>query len=165
MRIASLTLLFLFMLGSVHSQISINSSDNIPAVGDSFEYQTVSSPPNMTDLIQKNGSNKTWDMSSFSGSPVDYDIIAPSSGQKTSDYPNSDMVEYVANNDAETYYISTSSEWTQEGSYIPAAVQVIYNDPRQLLSLPMSFNDVMNDNFSGTVENIAAGQTYYRYGS
>lgn len=43
--------------------------------------------------------------------------------------------------------------------------RVIYTDKREFLKFPITYNDVFNETFSGTFENIGAGQIFDRGGT
>lgn len=143
----------------MNAQITLTSGDHTPSIGDDFQYNSVNSP-NVD--VTPTGANQTWDFSSLSGNNLTIDYIDLSSSQAPNDYSSADIVE--SDGSAENYFVSNSSEYTNLGTFSPGVTQVIYNDPREVLKFPMDYNDSYSETFSGTAENIAAGQTFDRAG-
>jgi len=154
----------LFIIGTVltiqtHAQITLTSATSVPNIGDSYAFVVGNSTLN----FDQNGANQTWDFSSLTGTAATYNYINLSNSLEPATYPSANVVENASG--SEGYLTNTSTEYSYIGQYIPGSGRIIYTDPRKYLIFPMNYNDVFNDTWSGTVENIQSAQTFDRAGS
>lgn len=152
--------MFSFTVFTTLSQITITSTVNTPQIGDSFDYVIV---PNYTFNVGQTGANQTWDFSSASGNTANYNYINLANAVEPSTYPSANIVEEVSG--AENYYANSASGLTNIGTLYPGVIRVIYNDPKEFVKFPMTFNNTFNETFAGTAENIAASFTTNRGGT
>lgn len=151
----------LLLSGSLaFGQITLTGAANNPTVGASYTYHnfdasSVSDGPN--------GANQTWDFSSVTVSgPTSYTYVNSSGMSQSSYYPSSNIGFVDGSN--ESYYITNSSEFSLEGLYT-GSTRDVYTDQRELVKFPITYNDVFNETFSGTQENLSAGITWNRGGT
>ena len=145
----------------LNAQITLTSATNTPQVGDTYTY--IVNPDYMFDVSQS-GPNQSWDFSSASGSSELYSFIDKSSASQAATFPLSNLVSIWTYNNAEGYLTSSASEIAILGTYASGTGTVIYTDKQEYLKFPISYNDVFNETFSGTVENEAS-QTFDRSGN
>jgi hypothetical protein len=146
----------------INAQITLTSATNTPVIGDSYTYVYI---PDYAFDVSQSGANKTWDFSSATGTEDSYSCISLSSSSKPSNFPSANLVLVSATYNTESYLSTSSSEISIEGAYIAGTGMAIYSDKQEYLKFPMTYNDVFNETFSGTVENISAGQTFDRVGT
>lgn len=154
------SILCVIIVANLNAQITLTSASSTPQVGDTFDYIITPSP---TLNISNGGANQTWDFSSATGASSAFSYIPLSSSLEPATYPLANIVESASG--AENYYASSTSKYTIEGQLMPGVIRAIYTDSREFLKFPITYNDVFNETFSGTVENIAAGQTFIRSGT
>ena len=145
---------------NLSAQITLTSASSSPQVGNTFNY--VAAAP-FTLNVNPAGANQTWDLSSVSGTSVAYNYIDLSSSSEPATFPSANLVETASG--VENYYSSSTSGLTLEGHYMAGTARIIYSDKREFTKYPITYNDVYNETFSGTVENIAAAQTFDRSGT
>jgi hypothetical protein len=145
---------------NLSAQITLTSSTSSPQVGDLFNYVLT---PSFTFDVTQSGANQTWDFSSATGTSSAFSYLNLSGSSDPLSYPSANLVESASG--AENYYSSSSLGLTLEGNYLAGVTRVIYNDKREFIKFPITYNDVFNETFSGTVENIASGQTFNRSGT
>ncbi len=148
MKKSYLPFLFLLLLSvSAVGQITLTSAANTPQIGDSFTYYGALSP---TINVRNNGANQTWDFSSLTTiyDTVAYDDVANST--EPSSFPNATIVENSATSTEVFYEISSSelSSWSQKYSNDS---RVNYTDKREVLKFPITYNDVFNETYAGTI--------------
>ncbi len=155
--------IYLFLIVSIsvinlNAQITLTSSNSVPQIGDSYNYVINSS---YTFNLNQNGANQTWDFSAVTGTstPANYINLANSSLPTT--FPTSNIVE--SSQGGENYLFSSNSTFAYEGHYAPNVMEVIYSDKREILKFPITYNDVYNETFEGTVN--SSGSIFNRSGS
>ncbi len=151
MKKSYLPFLFLLLLSvSAVGQITLTSAANTPQIGDSFTYYGALSP---TINVSNNGANQTWDFSSLTTiyDTFAYDDVANST--EPSSFPNATIVENSAISTEVFYEISSSeiSSWAQKYSNDPNDYRVNYTDKREVLKFPITYNDVFNETYAGTI--------------
>ncbi len=145
---------------NLSAQITLTSSNSTPQVGNSFNYIV----NQFYDFnVSQSGANQIWDFSTAEGSSITANYIDVSSASESSTYPLANLVEESSG--LETYYSNSSTALTMEGRFYAGVIQEIYTDKREFLKFPISYNDVFNETFSGTVHSIQAGQTFDRLGT
>lgn len=156
--------LFLFSLVSIYTnaQITLTSSTHTPQINDSFNYIIDSNP---AFDVSQSGENQTWDFSSTSGSTNLVSFINLSASSEPATFPLANLVSTSTNTNAESYLLNSSSGIAIEGLYAPGTARAIYTDNQEYIKFPITYNDVFNETFSGTLENIAASQTFDRTGT
>ncbi|MFG6685134.1 T9SS type A sorting domain-containing protein [Mariniflexile sp. HNIBRBA6329] len=162
MQKITLTILSFIMAISLNAQITLTSATSSPQIGDTFDYISI---PNYTFDVSQSGANQTWDFSSATGSTAVTNYVDLTSALEPSTFPQANTVALTANPNAETYFSNSTSGQTIEGFYSPGLLREIYTDKREFIKYPITYNDIFNETFSGTSENIAAGQTYIRTGT
>ncbi|NJX16100.1 T9SS type A sorting domain-containing protein [Tamlana crocina] len=158
---------YFFLLTSListylNAQITLTNTNNTVEIGDTYNYILVS---NYTFDVSQSGANQTWDFSSATGNIDTTNCISPSNASEPSNFSSADLVLFSSNSGTEAYMSVSSSEISNEGYYIPGSVRAIYSDKQEHLKFPMTYNDVFNETFSGTVENISTEQTFNRTGT
>ncbi len=162
MRKFYLKIIILLVSFNLNAQIALTSNNNTIAIGDSYNYVVVN---NFSFDVSQSGANKTWDFSTATGTEDSYSCISLSSSSEPSNFPSANLVLVSATYNTESYLSTSSSEISIEGAYLAGNGRAIYSDKQEYLKFPMTYNDVFNETFSGTVENISAGQTYDRVGT
>jgi hypothetical protein len=119
-------------------------------------------PPQLY-ISGKEGPNQTWDFSSLSGASTTFNYVSLNNGTEPSTYPNANLVEIT--DAGETYFNNPASELSLEGQLVPGVARLINTDKREFLKFPITYNDVFNGTFDGTIENIAINQTFDRGGT
>lgn len=152
---------------SVHlnAQITLTSENHTPQVGDVLHYVL---NPFFTFNVSQSGPDQTWDFSSAAGMSMEVNYVDVASSSDPSAFPIANIVELNVTASgviAESYYRSTPSELTFEGQVVPNSVKLIYTDDRELVKFPITYGETFYETFSGTIENIAAGQTLDRSGT
>ncbi len=153
-------LLFLASVINLNAQITLTSSTSSPQVGDTFNYVTI---PNYTLNVSQSGANQTWDFSTATGTTEATNIIDLSSSSEPLIFPSASIVS--SNTNGEVYISSNSSEYSIEGIFSSGLARTIYTDNQEVLKFPITYNDVFNETFSGTIENFVASQTFNRTGT
>jgi hypothetical protein len=155
---------FIFICAlNINAQITLTSSSSIPDIGESYDYYYIS---DYTFDVSQSGANQTWNFSTASSDLTTIDIIDLASSLEPSTFPQANLVmgaETLDNPEGvygENYLSNSSSDWSIEGSYITDIVRYIYTDKREILKFPITYNDIFNETFVGTIENIQAGQTF-----
>ncbi|WP_338355924.1 T9SS type A sorting domain-containing protein [Yeosuana marina] len=155
--------ILLFLTTSIiNAQITLTSATNAPQVGDTYNYIKTT---NYSFNVSQSGANQIWDFSSVTGSTEVISFTNLASSSEPTTFPLSNIVSTSTNPNGETYYSSSNSELLIEGFFSPGLLREIYTDKREYIKYPITYNDVFNETFSGTSENIAAGQTYDRTGT
>ena len=161
MKTLYLFIIGIIITGTIQAQITLNSNTSTPDIGQSFTYISVLSP---SLNVSQSGANQTWDLSSISGTPADFNYIDPSTATESGSFPAASLVEAIAT--TETYYSRSSSEYTIEGRLIPGSQRETYaTDKREILKFPLGYNDVYNETFAGLLENLSTLQTMDRSGT
>ena len=155
-------ILFLILGLSVNSQITLTNSTITPQIGDTFSYIVT---PNYTFNVSQSGANQTWDFSTASGSTDVISFIALSGASDPSTFPLANLVTTSTNTNGETYLSASNFELATEGLLATGIAKAIYTDKQEYLKFPITYGDVFNETFSGTLENIAASQTFNRSGT
>ncbi|MEM6264178.1 MAG: T9SS type A sorting domain-containing protein [Bacteroidota bacterium] len=154
--------LILLFLSPLEAQITLTSAANVPQIGDSFDYIFSTALP--ADA-RKTGANQTWDFSQVSTSSTgNNSYVSLANSMDGTNFPNANLVE-TDGSGGETYYNSTASALTLEGQVAAGAARVIFSDKREFLEFPMTFNDVFNETFGGTVDNLQTMQRFDRSGT
>ncbi len=148
-------------VGAVHAQITLNSNDHYPNIGDNYGFIYTQNPIlNVTN----NGANQTWDLSGLnSGNPEPFSYANTNSGVDAANYPTATLLENVSG--AENYYKKNANEVTFVGTYLHGTARLTYSDDRELLKFPLTFNSQFNETFSGTVYGMSVGQSLLREGT
>ena len=157
-----LSIIISIITANLNAQITLTSTANSPQIGDSYEYIII---PDYTFDVSQSGANQTWDFSSASGSTEIISFIDLSSSLEPSTFPLANVVAISNSNNGESYFSNSTSGQTIEGAFLPGEVRFIYTDKQEFLKFPITYNDVFNETFSGTIENIIAGQTFDRTGT
>lgn len=145
---------------SANGQITLTSANNTPVVGNSLTYFIDNAP---TIPMPLPGTNQTWNFASAAGTSTALNYINLSSSVEPTTYPSANLVEVSGS--GESYYNSASTSYTLEGLLTPGTLRIIYSDKREMLKFPITYPNVFNETFAGTVENISAGQTFDRSGT
>lgn len=151
-----------FTTTALNAQITLTSSTNTPAIGDSYSYVSI---PNYTFNVSQSGANQTWDFSTASGTTEKTNVINLLNSSEPATFPSANFVFYSLGTNAESYLSSSNSDVSIEGNYLAGTLRAVYSDKQEYLKFPITYNDVFNETFSGIVENIAASQTYNRSGT
>jgi hypothetical protein len=147
--------------GGLHAQITLTSSNNTPSIGDSFRYMI---DLQTTVMIGQGGANQTWDLTgAVQDTAGTLKYVDVSTGAGSSNFPDANILEISAG--AESYLSKSSSGLNFEGNYVPSYFQLVYTDKRENLKFPMTYNDVFNETFAGTLQNLQTGQTVERSGT
>ncbi len=157
------TILILLMVISTScaiAQITITSATQSPQVGQSVNYH-------FDDDVSKaaiylTGANQTWDISNISGTLTPTEFIDISNSTSPNQFTDANIVSEDSGN--EIYLKNSTTSFSQVGLIIPNAATIHYSDPRELVTFPMTYNDVSNESFAGSVTN-ATGQTLTRSGN
>ncbi|AXP80802.1 hypothetical protein CJ739_1716 [Mariniflexile rhizosphaerae] len=159
-----ITLIILTLLTAINlnAQIILTSATSSPQIGQEFNYIAI---PNYAFDVSQSGANQTWDFSSATGSESITNYIGLASSSEPSTFPQANAVAVTTNPNTETYFSNSTSGQIIEGFFSPGLLREIYTDKREFIKYPITYNDVFNETFSGTSENIAAGQTYDRAGT
>jgi hypothetical protein len=153
MKSKSLLFFSLLIGGSLSAQITITSAE-LPSVGDTYIQVAVSTVISPGPA----GANQTWDFSSLSGTATPYGYVSLAASQDQASFPNANLVEGVSG--AENYFKKNATEFSIEGQFVVNSVRSIFTDSKEFYVLPITYNDVFNETFSGSIENIAQGQTF-----
>lgn len=154
-----LTVLCAVVLSNVNAQITLTQSTSTPIAGESFSYITQSTSMN----VSSSGANQTWDFSGITGSSTAMNAINPSAAQDPSTFPLANVVESYSG--SELYMLSSATEYTQVGNYIPGQLRMTYTDPRENLKFPLTYQTIYNETFQGNLVNLTANQTFARGGT
>lgn len=146
----------------INAQITLTSVTSTPTLGDTYKYVIVS---NYSFDVSQSGANQIWDFSLATGTEDTYSFINVPNSSEPSTFPSANLVLVSATNNSESYMSTLSSGISIEGAYLAGTIRAIYSDKQEYLKFPITYNDVFNETFSGTVENISAGQTYDRVGT
>jgi gliding motility-associated-like protein len=166
------TLIFLLAcfvaLSSLQAQFTITFDDHYPQIGDQVYYSFI---VNETLDVMNGGADQIWDFSALDvGFQNVSDFVVPTQGQFSADYPNAEWLElstgyYNGVYDAtESYSFSDANGQQIVGQFLNGAVKASYINPRLGIPFPMSYGDVVSDNWTGEILNIGAGQTAMRSG-
>lgn len=137
----------------VNAQITLTSTTSTPQIGDSFDYIIT---PTYTFDVSQSGANQTWDFSSATGTLDTVSVIDLSSSSEPSTFPLANFVFVSTNTTGESYISSSTSGYSVEGLYSPGVARLIYTNKQETINYPITYNDVFNETFSGTNENIIA---------
>lgn len=157
-----LIIFFAFFAAQLNAQITITSANNTPNVGDSYDFVMIQNPSFSSG---GDGPDQTWDFSDAVGLDYPIDYISLINSEAPTTFPDANIVESDETSSVETYYYKSSTEFSQEGVLIPGIAEIIYTDDREFLKFPLTYNDVFDETFAGTVENILAMQTFDRAGT
>ncbi|MBL4594060.1 MAG: T9SS type A sorting domain-containing protein [Flavobacteriales bacterium] len=157
---------YLFIFGitaltTINAQITLTSTTHVPAIGTTIQYYTDFAS---TIPMPQSGTNQTWNFSSAGGALGTTNYINLASSVEPATYPSANLVESTSTN-AENYYSSNTTDYSVVGQLTPNIVRAIYTNPRETLKFPITYPNVFNETFAGTVENIGAGQTFDRSGT
>jgi len=170
------TLLFLLVLSAhfLTAQITVNQNSNAPGVGTSYNYilaygDEVGDEVNLTN-VDFAGPNATWDFTSITGESAEITFLAASEGNDT-EFGSSDLVLFTENPivTGEKYISSEGGDYFYDGQsvFLPGetepTIRTAYTDGRQFMTYPMTYSDVFDDTFSGTV--TVGGQAFSQSGS
>lgn len=161
MKKTYLFIIAIAILTTTNAQITLTSSTHTPVIGNTVQYFNDFAT---TLPMPQSGTNQTWDFSLAGGAIGTTNYINLASSVEPATYPSANIVEATSTN-AENYYISNGSEYSVVGQLTPTIVRAIYSDRRETLKFPITYPNVFNETFAGTVENIGAGQTTNRSGS
>lgn len=151
----------LLSMGAVHAQITINSTDNFPNIGDNYGFYSIQNP---TLNVTNDGANQTWDLSGLGqGSLMSFAYDIPSAGVDAANYPGANLLEDV--DGSENYFLKDATEVSFVGNYISGVLRHTYTDDREILKFPMTYNTQFNETFSGTLTGIVTGQSFLREGT
>lgn len=145
---------------NLDAQITLSSANHLPVIGDAFTYVAAVSP---TISVTHGGANQTWNFSTVTGTATPYNYGSLASSVEPATFPSANNVE--SSSGAENYYFNSTTSHEIAGQLIPGSVRAIYSDRRETLKFPITYNDVFNETFACTVENITVGQTYDRSGT
>lgn len=164
MRKSTLLLFFLFVFLSSQAQITINASTFNPVIGTTCVLNYVGSH---ALNLNAGGANATWDLSSLIPSQtLTQNYISLGSSSSPSFFSTANIVEQNPSaTPTETYYYISNSEYSAIGQYVPGSARLIYNDKRELVKFPMTYNTTCSETFAATVEALAYGYTLDRAGS
>jgi hypothetical protein len=155
--------IFIFLtVNNLNAQITLTQATSSPKIGDTFHYIYGNS---INFNYSQSGANQTWDLSSASGTSGSFVYKSLANSSQPTIFPNANLVESSLDGSGETYYNSSSSELTMEGNYASGILEMIYTDKREYLHFPITYNDVFNDTFSGTLQNFISNQSFDRSGS
>ncbi len=164
-----LFLLFIVACISLEAQITITYSDHAPTVGSGYTYQRISNAffDQYSDLIGISGFDSEWDLSAIAGDAIPLNYLSPSSGIDFGSFPDASVLETNLEDPLgfESYYSFENGNYYIEGNYAEDIVRVTYSDKREFMKFPMSYLDIYEETFAGTVENLAAGQNFPRSGT
>lgn len=146
----------------INAQITLTSTTNTPEIGDSYTYVYI---PNNTFNASQSGANQIWDFSTASGSEDTFSCISLANSSEPSTFPSANLVLVSATYNSENYLSTSSLGISIEGAFLAGTSKAIYSDKQEYLKFPITYNNVFNETFSGTVENISAGQTFDRAGT
>jgi hypothetical protein len=124
------------------------TSSNFPSIGEEYSY--------FSDTLQyspgNSGNGVSWNFSNVQFPPtLEYEYyVNPANTLNASSFPTATLAEGQAVDTNFTYYKLNANEYTVLGSISGTQLQQ-YSDPITLSNLPMSFNSVTTDNFSGTI--------------
>jgi len=157
------TLIVLLLISTlINAQITLTSATNTPAIGDSYTNVSI---PNYTFDVSQSGANQTWDFSTASGTTETTNVINLFSSSEPLTFPSANLVFKSLGTNAESYISSSGSGISIEGNYLEGVTRDVYTDKQEFLKFPITYNDVFYETFAGTVDNIAASQTYDRSGT
>jgi len=157
-KIYTVVICFALSIGA-NAQITLTDS-SIPSTGSTYTYHALASPILNSTLT---GPNYTWDFSNLIGAPLNYDIALPSAGQIPNTFPTASYVEIATG--GENYYITSSSEQSLLGHYIPNISEITYTNKREVLLFPTTYNDIFNETFAGNVLSIPSSSNFDRSGT
>ncbi|PCJ27213.1 MAG: hypothetical protein COA97_04405 [Flavobacteriales bacterium] len=151
----------LMFISTTNAQITLTSTTHVPVIGTTIQYYTDFAS---TIPMPQSGANQTWDFSLAGGTIGTTNYISLASSTEPSTYPSANIVEATSTS-AENYYVSNATDYSLAGQLTPTVVRAIYTDEREILKFPITYPNVFNETFAGTVENIGAGQTTNRSGT
>ncbi len=155
-----LSIIGVLVMLNLNAQITLTSTSSTQQCGNSFNYVVIQSP---SFNVTQSGANQVWDFSSATGTSVEFNYVLLSNSSLPSTYPLTDVVE--TSSGTENYFSKSTSDYSLEGQYLPGIAKIIYTDKREFLKFPISYNDVFEETFSGTIENLTYNQTFDRAGT
>jgi len=150
----------LMTITGLSAQITLTSATSTPNTGDLNSITTGNGALN----VSHDGANEVWDFSAASGTVgvAEYKTLANSTDFAS--FPNANLVE-VFTNQGENYYNNSSTSLTLEGHYIDGLARIVYNDKREYLMFPLTYNTVYNETFDGVLEVFSNGALINRGGT
>ena len=135
-------------MASATAQITVTDI-NIPNIGDESTYHTGQAP--VIDISQT-GANHIWDYSGLTGGTTSATIDSTTAGQYLDSFPSANQL--ILSNNGESYYSKDATGLSYHGFYGQGFAHVDFTDKSELLITPITYNDVFNETFGGTVHNF-----------
>jgi len=146
-----------------HAQVTITGANNYQ-VGDVITSESCD-PTGIT--AGASGANVTWDFSGLtSAGSTSSQLLAPGSLTYASAFGSS-INAGTSTASGEGYFYIDNNEYTIVGASLSNndIVDNYTSDPREVVTFPISYGDVVNETFSGTQVNSLASVTWNRGGT
>lgn len=140
------------LASGAHAQITINATDNLPAIGDTFTYNKAAyaAPP-------AGGADQLFDFSGLTSTgTTDFIWVDPSIYSNADTFPTAQMA--VINGPDTTFYASTSAglERVGERNFMTLLgndvdLEIIHSNNMLELQLPLTYDQTWTDQVEGTV--------------
>ena len=155
-RIILTTGLLFFGLITATAQLTLNSSNANPQIGDTMTLARTNyvSPGN-------SGANVTWDFTNIIISTSSHvEFVNPSTTPHGANHPTSNLALDYGTGDYE-YYITSSSSLERIGAYA-SSVNIPYSNGQSIVEFPLSYQGSYNDSFAAT---FTSGVPFNRAGT
>jgi gliding motility-associated-like protein len=153
-------------ISALHAQFTITFEDHYPPIGSEIFYSSMLNPLNFDE--DATGPDYVWDFSDMEHQqllhlqvlPIDSAILAGEFA--TSGWmERSNLLTSPANQEA---YLSLTAEGIVFDGYLDPTFKFDYAPQRLLMPYPMSYGDVVSNNWESIVEHQVTGDVYDRVG-
>jgi hypothetical protein len=156
MRIFYTALTVAVLASSSSAQVGVLNSNEMPSIGSTFTYRTVTNL-NVVDTLP--GNNVTWNMAAILPTtqlPWDVDYIAPVNSPHPTAFPLSNYCQFESEIPRYNYYALSANTLERVGSW--STSQNAYSDGQVELTFPLSLGTTNSDTWDNT--NSSFGGTY-----
>jgi len=145
-------------VSGISAQITLTSEKNAPRIGDAYYYHIIE---DIEDLnVSYGGANQVWDMSAAGeGFLFKYEYISVAASSQPSSTSNIVRFTEMDGMIGEVFYTTSSTGFAFNEIFAPLTT-VSYTDAREFLKFPLTYNQVYNETFAGTITNRGAEQTF-----